>query len=93
MRLFPLTVAFKKLELLEIPCVATNAVGYYAQDSKLYLLDHGQHGAGSWNIVGDENTCGDHVQMGINDPPKTYRGKSIENSFQRNSFTKNEMSS
>ena len=69
MRLFPLTVAFKKLELLEIPCVATNAVGYYAQDSKLYLLDHGQHGAGSWNIVGDENTCGDHVQMGINDPP------------------------
>lgn len=69
MRLFPLTVAFKKLELLEIPCVATNAVGYYAQDSKLYLLDHRQHGAGSWNIVGDENTCGDHVQMGINDPP------------------------
>ena len=69
MRLNPLTVSFENLELIEIPRVATNAVGYYAQESKTHLLDHGRHGAGNWVEVAISNLCFDTVQMGINDPP------------------------
>ena len=69
MRLNPLTVSFENLELIEIPRVATNAVGYYAQESKKHLLDHGGHGAGNWVKVAISNLCFDTVQMGINDPP------------------------
>jgi hypothetical protein len=69
MRLNPLTVSFENLELIEIPRVSTNAVGYYAQESKKHLLDHGRHGAGNWVEVAISNLCFDTVQMGINDPP------------------------
>ena len=69
MRLNPLTVSFENLELIEIPRVATNAVGYYAQESKKHLLDHGKHGAGNWVEVAISNLCFDTVQMGINAPP------------------------
>ena len=69
MRLNPLTVSFENLELIKIPRVATNAVGYYAQESKKHLLDHGKHGAGNWVEVAISNLCFDTVQMGINDPP------------------------
>jgi hypothetical protein len=61
--------ANENLELIEIPRVATNAVGYYAQESKTHLLDHGRHGAGNWVEVAISNLCFDTVQMGINDPP------------------------
>ena len=68
-RLLPQVVSFKKLELIEWPRVSTDPVGYYGQPSKAGLLDHGLHGAGKWNGVGDENTVGDIARMEINDSP------------------------
>lgn len=69
MRLLPATVSFENLELIEIPRIATNPVGYYAQISKRHLLDHGNHGAGVWSRVIVSNECVDIIQMEINDPP------------------------
>ena len=68
-RLLPQVVSFKELELIEWPRVSTDSVGYYMQPSKAGLLDHGLHGAGKWNEVGDENTVGDLARMEINDSP------------------------
>ena len=68
-RLLPQMVSFKELELIEWPRVSTDPVGYYRQPSKAGLLDHGLHGAGEWNGVGDENTVGDLARMEINNPP------------------------
>jgi hypothetical protein len=69
LRVLPRRVSFKNVELIELPRVATDADGYYAQPSKTNLLDHGKNGAGTWNGVGDQNTAGDKACMTVNDPP------------------------
>ena len=68
-QLLPTYVSFANVQLLELPRTSTNAVGYYAQASKAHLLDHGDHGAGEWIDVGQENQISDTVGVEINDPP------------------------
>ena len=69
LRLLPRGVSFTKIELVELPRVAMDANGYYAQPSKANLLDHGKNGAGNWEKVSERNVVGDKVRMGENDPP------------------------
>ena len=69
-RLLPKYVSFyKNIEIVEVACVSPDPVGYYAQPSKSHLLDHGQHGAGTWNAVKRENRIPDVATMEINHPP------------------------
>ena len=69
-RLLPEYVSFyKKVEVVEVACTSTDPDGYYAQPSKSHLLDHGQHGAGTWNAVRRENSISDEATMEINYPP------------------------
>ena len=68
-RLLPRRVSFKKVQIIELPRVATDANGYYAQPSKADLLDHGEHGAGKWNGVGERNIVNDETFMRKNPPP------------------------
>ena len=69
-RLLPEYVSFyKRVEVVEVACTSTDPDGYYAQPSKLHLLDHGQYGAGRWNAVGQENGISDEATMEINYPP------------------------
>ena len=69
-RLLPQYVSFSKnIEVVEVACVSQDPRGYYKQPSKANLLDHGQHGAGVWNVVEDENRITDKATMQINDSP------------------------
>ena len=68
-RLMPRIVSFKEVQIVELPRVATDAVGYYAQPSKTNLLDHGMHGAGTWAGVEDYNVVRDDAFMEENPPP------------------------
>lgn len=68
-RILPADVSFYAVETLEIPLVATNAIGYYAQPSMSDSIDHGKNGAGNWCGVGDDNGYGDYVSVGENPPP------------------------
>ena len=69
-RLLPRYVSFyKNIEIVEVACVSSDPHGYYAQPSKSHLLDHGQHGAGTWNSVGQGNGISDIATMEINYPP------------------------
>ena len=69
-RLLPKCVSFNEnVEVVEVACISSDPDGYYAQPSKAHLLDHGQHGAGIWNAVGQGNRIGDVATMEINDPP------------------------
>ena len=68
-RLLPRRVSFKNVQVIELPRVATNAVGYFAQPSKADLLDHGEHGAGTWNGVGERNIVNDETFMRKNPQP------------------------
>jgi len=67
--LMPTNVSFGMVQVMEVPRVATNAVGYYAQPSKSEMLDHGKHGAGRWRNVGVNNRSDDFVRAGYNAPP------------------------
>ena len=68
-RIVPTDVSFYAVETLEIPMVATNAIGYYAQPSMSDSLDHGKRGAGRWCGMGDDNSYGDYVSVSENPPP------------------------
>ncbi len=69
-RLLPNCVSFcENVEVVEVACISSDPDGYYAQPSKAHLLDHGLHGAGTWNAVGQRNRIGDVATMEINDPP------------------------
>jgi hypothetical protein len=69
-RLLPNSVSFyKNVEVVEVASVSSDPVGYYAQPSKLHLLDHGQHGAGTWNAIEQENCIDDVATMEINYQP------------------------
>jgi hypothetical protein len=67
--LLPRDVSFEHLQVVEIPCESTDAVGYYQQTSKTNLWDHGAHGAGVWVSVGECNSISDETVMEVNDPP------------------------
>jgi hypothetical protein len=67
--ILPGTVSFEHLEVIEIPCAATDATGYYSQISKTNLWNHGAHGAGKWIQVAENNGFSDETIMEINDPP------------------------
>lgn len=62
-------VSFENVEIIEIPCVSEDAVGYYAQPSKVHLHDHGKYGAGVWVNVEIYNQMYDSVAMEINSQP------------------------
>ena len=69
-RLLPAWVSFaKNIFLREVPCIANDATGYYAQPRKAKLLNHGLHGAGEWNVVAAENIVSDTATMEVNDQP------------------------
>ncbi|MBQ3746827.1 MAG: hypothetical protein II863_05405 [Kiritimatiellae bacterium] len=68
-RLLPLYVSFKNVEVMELPMISTDAVGYYAQEGKAGLLDHGAHGAGTWDAVDYINRTHDTAGIEVNDPP------------------------
>ena len=57
----PTNVSFYGTEILEVPMVATNAVGYYLQESMRDELDHSKHGGGRWSAVGYGNESPDRV--------------------------------
>ncbi len=65
----PTNVSFYGLEVMEIPMVATNAVGYFAQPSMVDCLDHGKRGAGKWGGVGYRNESDDIISAGYYPPP------------------------
>ena len=68
-RLLPEYVSFENIEIIELPRIASDAIGYYAQPCKTNLWNHGSHGAGVWNVVAGENLIYDKAQMEINEPP------------------------
>ena len=68
-RLVPTNVSFYAIETIEIPLVATNAIGYYAQPDRSDELDHGKRGGGNWGGVGYGNEYIDHVAAGYVAPP------------------------
>ena len=68
-RLLPRRVSFKNVQLIELPRVATDANGYYAQPSKADLLDHGKHDAGKWVEVEEYNIVNDETFMQKNPQP------------------------
>ena len=68
-RLLPEYVSFANIEIIELPRIASDAIGYYAQPCKTNLWNHGSHGAGVWNVVAGENLIYDKAQMEINEPP------------------------
>ena len=68
-RLVPTNVSFYAIETIEIPLVATNAIGYYAQPDRSDELDHGKRGGGNWGCVGYGNEYIDHVAAGYVAPP------------------------
>ena len=68
-RLLPSGVSFKNVQIIELPCVSIDPVGYYAQPSKTNILDHGGHGAGNWEDVGACNVVTDETFMEVNTPP------------------------
>ena len=65
----PKEVSFENVEIIEIPCVSVDAVGYYAQPSKVHLHDHGRYGAGVWVNVEIYNQMYDCIAMEINSQP------------------------
>ena len=68
-RLLPRRVSFAKVQVIELPRVATDANGYYAQPSKADLLDHGRHGGGKWVGVKNCNIVNDETFMQKNPQP------------------------
>ena len=68
-RLLPGRVSFKNVQVIELPRVAMDANGYYAQASKADLLDHGRHGAGKWVGVKNYNIVDDRTFMEKNSQP------------------------
>ena len=65
----PRDVSFEKLQIMEVPMISTDPYGYYAQDSKTNLWNHGNHGAGEWSDVMSENRMYDRAVMEINEKP------------------------
>ncbi len=68
-RIVPTNVSFYAIETIEIPLVATNALGYYAQPEKADELDHGKRGGGIWGDIGYGNEYVDHAVAGYVAPP------------------------
>ena len=64
-RLVPETVSFYRVEVMEVPLVSTNAIGYFTRPDQAEGLDHGKRGAGHWGGVGFDNSSPDHVQIGF----------------------------
>lgn len=69
LKVFPTNVSFYAVDVIELPCVATNAVGYYLQPSCADELDHGKRGAGFWREVGVSNDSSDIAQYGYCEKP------------------------
>ena len=64
-KLKPTTVSFYAVQVMEIPMVSTNALGYFALPEHADALDHGNRGAyGKWTDVGYDNSSPDIVQVG-----------------------------
>nr|MCR5839478.1 hypothetical protein [Kiritimatiellia bacterium] len=63
-RLKPTYVSFAKMQIIELPRVAQDAEGYFAEPSMSYILDHGTHGAGCWLDIDANNSYLDTVSAG-----------------------------
>ena len=68
----PTNVSFDAIRTAELPSVATNAIGYFAQEKYGYLLDHGQHGAGKWHGLNPGNRFQDKI--GVSELPPPWLG-------------------
>ena len=72
-RLIPLWVSFYAVQVMEIPMVSTDAVGYFAQPEFADDLDHGKRGAyGQWSTINEDNSTSDNVSMAL--CPKPWNG-------------------
>ena len=67
--LLPTNVSFYAVQVMEIPTVSTNAVGYYSQPSQTNTLDHGNCGAGEWVSLEDDNGYSDKASEDAIPPP------------------------
>ena len=67
--LLPTNVSFYAVQVMEIPTISTNAVGYYSQPSQTNALDHGKCGAGEWISLVDDNGYSDKASEGSIPPP------------------------
>ena len=65
----PLTVSFSLLQIQELPRIATDATGYFAQAYMADALDHGKHGAGHWIPLSEANTFLDTARIDTIPPP------------------------
>ena len=57
----PKSVSFAKMQVIELPRVANDAEGYFAEPSMTHILDHGTHGAGRWMPINAHNVYVDTV--------------------------------
>ncbi len=65
----PTDVPFFHLDFMEVPQIATDATGYFAQPQYADYLDHGKHGAGEWNAPNDYNQLKDTVSTVLYEQP------------------------
>ena len=65
----PVDVSFAHLCVQEVPRVATDAIGYFAQPEYTDYLDHGLNGAGAWVQLNSRNAFRDEAGVGIVQPP------------------------
>lgn len=63
MQILPDDVPFYHLDIREVPEIATDAEGYFAQLQYADYLDHGKHGAGGWSSLNEYNCIGDKASM------------------------------
>ncbi len=68
-QVLPTDVSFRHLEIKEVPEVATDATGYFAQPQYVNYLDHGKHGAGNWVPLNDYNGFNDTASVPYFSPP------------------------
>ena len=68
-RIAPTNVSFYAIEVLEVPMVSQDAVGYFTQPDMSDCLDHGKRGAGEWSNVGFGNQSDDIVAVGYYPAP------------------------
>ena len=65
----PTDVSFRHVDVMEVPRIATNAVGYFVQSGCASYLDHGKNGAGHWTSLSRDNRFADMAAVKSFPPP------------------------
>ena len=59
LNVFPTNVSFGCVEVMEVPTTSSDAEGYFAEERFCSLMNHGDHGAGTWHSLGRQNSFKD----------------------------------